>query len=66
MREDFDDTNYTPSPDNVRVISGFIDEFTVTECGKNLFDRSIITTSSFGTVYHGYVDLVSGGLVVEN
>ena len=64
MREDFDDTNDTPSPDDVRAISGFTDEFTVTECEVN--GKSIITTSSFGTVYHGYVDLASGMLVVEN
>ncbi len=64
MREDFDDTSGTPSPDNVRAISGFTDEFTVTECGVN--GKSAITTSSFGAVYHGYVDLVSGKLVLEN
>lgn len=64
MRENFDDTSGTPSPSNVRAISGFTDEFTVTECGVN--GKSIITTSSFGIVYHGYVDLVSGELVVES
>ncbi len=65
MREDFDNMSGTPSPSNVKSISGFT-EFTVTECGKNLFNKPSITTSSFGTVYHGYVDLVSGELVVEN
>ena len=63
MKEDFDDTNYTPSPGDVRAISGFT-EFTVTECGVN--GKPVITTSSFGAIYHGYADLVSGKLVVEN
>ncbi len=54
----------TPSPTNVRAISGFT-ECTVTDTNGTDTNTATISFGSAGTVYGGYVDLVSGKLVVD-
>ncbi len=54
----------TPSPSNVRAISGFT-ECTVTDTNGTDTNTATISFGSAGTVYSGYVDFVSGKLVVD-
>lgn len=54
----------TPSPTNVRAISGFT-ECTVTDTNGTDTNTATISFGSAGTVYGGYVDLISGKLVVD-
>lgn len=53
----------TPSPTNVRAISGFT-ECTVTDTNGTDTNTVTISFGSAGTVYGGYVDLISGKLTV--
>ena len=54
----------TPSPTNVRAISGFT-ECKVTDTNGTDTNTATISFGSAGTVYGGYVDLISGKLVVD-
>lgn len=54
----------TPSPDNVRTISGW-ESVVLTDAGKNLIDAPDITLSSAGYAYNGVVNLPATTLTIS-